>query len=218
MHGPPQTSTSTEAQSDDDPLNISGGGREDQSAHSATVLPSTVYREKDGSESSSEDDEAVSFGLEATRTQHPTLAPSNTLTLEDTISFLNRAAEFFLRWVVPTGEDEAVEILQLTVNCISTAIQETSWGEVFKSMKDGERTPPGTCPLSPHTQATPRTQRIQSPPIQFGRIPSLSCGESEDPLAGCQWMSSQCPVESSETQWCPVQHSNSPVNVQWIPA
>ena len=115
QHGPSQTSTSTAAQSDDDPLNISGGGTEDQSARSATMPPSTVYREKDGSESTSEDDEeAVSFGSEATRTQFPTPAPSNTLTLEDAISSLNRAAEFFLRRDVPADEYEAVNTLRFT--------------------------------------------------------------------------------------------------------
>ena len=81
---------STAAQNDNDPLNISGGGEEDQSAHSATVPPSTVYREKDGSEDDDESDkEEVSLGLEATRTPFPTLAPSSTLTLEDAISSLN---------------------------------------------------------------------------------------------------------------------------------
>ena len=116
-HGPSQTSTSTEAQSDDDPLNIGGGGTEDQSARSATVPPSTVYREKDGSEDDDEsDEEEVSLGLEATRTQFPTPAPSSTLTLEDAISSLNRAAEFFLRQDPPAEETDALKTLWFTLD------------------------------------------------------------------------------------------------------
>ena len=107
--------TSTAAQSDNDPLNISGGGEEDQSARSATIPPSTVYREKDGSESSDEDNGAVSLGSESgTQTQFPTPAPSNTLTLEAAISSLNRATEFFLRRDVPADEYEAVNTLRFT--------------------------------------------------------------------------------------------------------
>ena len=145
---------------------------------------------EEGSDSEEEEDdeeEAVNLGSETGPVTHPTPSappPSNTITLEDAISSLNRAAEFFLRRDVPADEHEAVNTLQFALDRVDAAVQGSAWAEVFQSLEDEDMvTPPGTRPPSPHTQATPHTRRrIRSPSIQFGRIPPFGRGESEDPL------------------------------------